>query len=63
MEISRNLLSEKEACALYLHSRTWFWGARERGILPFVKSGRKILYDRRDLDRYFESAKQQKTAA
>lgn len=61
--MDRLLLTEKEAVEIYSHSRTWFWEARNKGLLPYIKNGKKIVYDRRDLDKYFESLKQQRNAA
>ena len=57
--IAKRLLNEKEA-ANYLGRSVW--GIREMryaGKLPFVKDGRRVLFDILDLDAWIERTKTQ----
>lgn len=61
LQLSKRLFSEMEA-ATYL-GRT-VWAVREMryaGKLPFVKDGRRVLFDILDLDRWIEKTKTQFT--
>lgn len=57
--MAKRLLNEKEA-AHYLGRSVW--GIREMryaGKLPFVKDGRRVLFDIRDLDTWIDRTKMQ----
>lgn len=61
LQMTKRLLSEKEA-AQYLGRS--LWGVREMryaGKLPFVKDGKRILFDVLDLHDWIEKSKTQFT--
>jgi excisionase family DNA binding protein len=54
METEKRLLSAKEA-AVYLglsHRTLWAWA--QQGIITVVRLGRRVLFDREDLDKMIE---------
>ncbi len=62
LQMTKRLLNEKEA-AQYLGRSVW--GIREMryaGKLPFVKDGKRVLFDVLDLNAWIEKNKTQFTA-
>ena len=60
---SRTLLSVSETAAYTGMSKSWLDKQRlQGGFAPYVKIGRRVFYDRADLDAAFEQAKRRSTS-
>jgi len=61
LKLTKRLLSEKET-AVYLGRSVWsIREMRYAGKLPFVKDGKRVLFDILDLDSWIDKSKTQFT--
>jgi excisionase family DNA binding protein len=57
--MNQKFLTETEAQEYLKLSRTYLYFFRKRGELPYIKIGKKILYDVDDLQKFVELHRQQ----
>lgn len=57
--VEKKLVTEREAATILSISPRSLWDLRTRGDIPFVRIGRSVRYDTRDLETWIQDSKEQ----
>jgi excisionase family DNA binding protein len=63
MEVDRLLLSIDEAAKQLSVSARYLWTMQQRGEIPFVRIGRRVLFAVKDLEKWIEERRETLTPA